>query len=276
MSRRILVTGGAGFIGTAVRKVVERNGDTFVSFDHPHDVRTVSTVRTVVAGCDGVIHLAGILGTEETLRQEQLLLDVNVGGALNIATAAEAARIPMVQIGTGHRGQPNVYAITKACAEDLILARAEWGGLQANVVRAYHAYGPGQKAPPPYGKATVRKIMPSFICAALCGDPITINGTGTQFVDLVHVDDVAAALVSGLDAPYGRTVEAGTGKAVTVVSAARDVVAACDSSSELRHVPMRAGEPKWSAVVAPPDEAVCPTLWPHLDETIAYYRTVVA
>jgi hypothetical protein len=83
-------------------------------------------------------------------------------------------------------------------------------------------------------------------------------------------------LVSGLDGPYGRTVEAGTGKAVTVVSAARDVIAACDSRSELRHVPMRAGEPKWSAVVAPPDEAACPTLWPHLDDTIAYYRTVVA
>lgn len=273
MSRRILVTGGAGFIGQAVRRVVEAAGDIFVSFELPKDIRDPVILHHSMAACDGVIHLAGILGTSETLDRETLLLDVNVVGALNVAASAATLGIPMVQIGTGHRGQLNVYAITKACAEDFVLARVAWGGLDANVVRAYHAYGPGQKAPPPYGKATVRKIIPSFICAALFGDPLPVNGSGSQMVDLVHVDDVAAALVSGLDGPYGRTVEAGTGYPTSVMQAAFDVIDACESSSKIVRVPMRPGEPAWSAVyAAPADKATCKTRWPHLDDTIAYYR----
>jgi UDP-glucose 4-epimerase len=273
MTRRIMVTGGAGFIGSAVRRVVEGQGDEFVSFDSPNDVRDPGAVIDCMASCDGVIHLAGILGTTETLEQEELLVGVNVGGALTVADAAHKHGIPMVQIGTGHRGQLNVYAITKACAEDLILARVEWGGLQANIVRAYHAYGPGQKAPPPYGKSTVRKIIPAFVCAALRGDPLYVNGTGGQTIDLVHVDDVAKVLVDGLEAPYGRTIEAGTGHAVTVVQAALDVIQGCESTSEIEFVPMRAGEPPTSQVVA--TEPACHTVWPHLDDTIAYYRRLL-
>src|SRR6185295_1622073 len=107
-------------------------------------------------------------------------------------------------------------AVTKACAEDLILTRAKWSGLKANVVRAFHAYGPGQKAPAPYGSATVRKIIPAFVCAALAGDALRVNGTGQQRIDLIHVDDVARTLLDALQAPYGRTLEAGTGQAVSV------------------------------------------------------------
>jgi UDP-glucose 4-epimerase len=275
VSRRILVTGGAGFIGNAVRRALEARGDVMISFDAPYDVRDYNGVYRHLRLADGVIHLAGILGTAETLNDEGLLLDVNVGGALVVAKACEELGVPMVQIGTGHRGQLNVYAITKACAEDLVLARAAWGGLSANVVRAYHAYGPGQKAPAPYGKATVRKIIPAFVCAALAGDPLLVNGTGRQVIDLVHVSDVARVLVDGLDGPYGRTLEAGTGRPVTVAQAAQDVIGACNSSSGIRHVKMRAGEPLMSEVVAKhPDPAALP--WPSLLDTIDYYRTAVA
>jgi UDP-glucose 4-epimerase len=271
---RVLVTGGGGFIGQAVRRHLEANGDEFVSFDHPNDIRSFPAVTNAIAGADGVINLAGILGTEETLSQESKLIDVNIGGALVVASACQRAGVPLVQIGTGHRGQLNVYAITKACAEDLLLARAKWSGASINVVRAFHAYGPGQKAPPPYGEATVRKIIPAFVCAALRGDTIKVNGTGLQLIDLVHVDDVARVLVDALDGPYGHTFDAGTGKGVTVMQAARDVVKACESTSKIELVPMRRGEPLVSEVVAKwPHRKFRP--WPTLDDTIEYYRTVV-
>ncbi len=272
---RVLVTGGGGFIGQAVRRQLETRGVEFVSFDHPADIRSYSDIVEAVNGVDAVINLAGILGTEETLNQEHELIDVNVYGALNVARACEREGIPFVQIGTGHRGQLNVYAVTKACAEDLILARAKWAGLKANVVRAFHAYGPGQKAPPPYGKATVRKIIPSFVCAALAGDPLLINGTGLQTIDLVHVDDVARQLVAGIYEPYGRTLEAGTGVPVTVLRAAQDVIRACGSNSEICLVPMRKGEPLISAVVANREDPQA-RRWPSLDDTIEYYRTMLA
>lgn len=272
MSGRILVTGGGGFIGSAVRRVA---GDTFdiVNFDHPYDIRNARDVDEAVANVDAVINLAGILGTEETLGHEVESIDVNILGALNVADACQRHDRPLVQIGTGHRGQPNVYAITKACAEDLILARVRWSGLRANVVRAFHAYGPGQKAPPPYGKATVRKIVPAFVCAALAGDPVLVNGTGMQTIDLVHVDEVARVLLDSLVGPFGRTIEAGTGVPTSVLKAAMDVITACNSSSEVKLQPMRPGEPIMSSVFA--TNAACVDTWPDLSDTIDYYRQFV-
>jgi UDP-glucose 4-epimerase len=281
---RIGVTGGAGFIGSAVRRVAGDEHE-IVNFDHPHDVRAFADVEAFVADVEGVIHLAGILGTAETLGHEHESIDVNIVGALNVAQACQRHDVPMVQIGTGHRGQPNVYAITKACAEDLVLARVQWSGLRANVVRAFHAYGPGQKAPPPYGHASVRKIIPAFVCAALAGDRLQVNGTGQQVVDLIHVDDVARTLLYALDRAcvevVGHTFEAGTSRGISVQQAAYDVIAACESTSTIELVPMRAGEPSGTVVVADhydPFEMLPARFWGQpgwLDDTIAYYREML-
>jgi UDP-glucose 4-epimerase len=273
---RILVTGGAGFIGSAVRRHLDLLGWEMVSFDSPYDVCNPRDIYDAVAGVDGVIHLAGILGTEETIDSAGLLVNVNIGGALNVLEACEHHRVPMVQIGTGHRGQLNTYAITKACAEDLALMRARFRGQQVNIVRAFHAYGPGQKAPKPYGEATVRKIIPAFVCAALTGDPIVVNGTGEQTIDLVHVDDVARALVEALSGPYGQVVEAGTGDPVTVYRAACDVVDQLGSCSDIVFQKMRDGEPYISTVYAH-EGLPYARPWPAgLDDaTVDYYRKVV-
>jgi UDP-glucose 4-epimerase len=273
---RILVTGGAGFIGSAVRRHLDGIGCYMVSFDSPHDVCNPRDVYDAVATCDGVIHLAGILGTEETIDAAGQLVHVNIGGALNVLDAAEHFGVPMVQIGTGHRGQLNTYAITKACAEDLALMRAKFRGSRVNVVRAFHAYGPGQKAPAPWGKATVRKIIPAFLCAALAGEPLVINGSGQQTIDLVHVDDVARALVEGLEGGYGRTIEAGTGRPVTVLAAAHDVIAAVGSTSAITFQDMRDGEPYLSEVYAT-EGLPYARRWPHGlgDDVVSYYRALV-
>jgi UDP-glucose 4-epimerase len=273
---RILVTGGAGFIGSAVRRHLDTVGWDMVSFDSPYDVCNPRDVYDAVASVDGVIHLAGILGTEETIDRPDELVGVNILGALNVMHAAHEADIPLVQIGTGHRGQLNTYAITKACAEDLALMRARYRGQKVNVVRAFHAYGPGQKAPAPYGAATVRKIIPAFVCAALAGDPLMVNGTGRQIIDLVHVDDVARCLVEALEAPYGRLIEAGTGTGVSVFDAACDVIQECRSASQVQHQAMRDGEPEFSQVVAATGLPYARP-WPGgLDEeTIGYYARLL-
>jgi UDP-glucose 4-epimerase len=178
-----------------------------------------------------------------------------------------------VQIGTGHKGQLNPYAVTKGCAEDLALARAAQGQ-PITVVRAYHAYGPGQKTCPPHGTGDVRKIVPSFVCRALTGMPLEIYGSGEQLIDLVHVDDVATVLAGALGGPFGTVVEAGTGKPTSVLDAARTVIETCGSRSEITHLPMRIGEPEATRVVAGRPE--CPNPWPHrLEETIDYYRTLL-
>ena len=134
--RRVLVTGGAGFIGKAVRAELEQRGDVFVPFDHGHDVCDYEDVLNEAEDCQAIMNLAAVLGTVETFGTEHDVARVNVLGAITVADVAAELGVPMVQVGTGHKGQPNPYAITKACAEDLLLARAQWCGQPINVVRA--------------------------------------------------------------------------------------------------------------------------------------------
>jgi nucleoside-diphosphate-sugar epimerase len=132
---RVLVTGGAGFIGQAVKSELQQRGHVFVSLDYPHSICDSLDVHDAAEGCEAIINLAGVLGTAETVGAEYRAAEVNILGALTVANWAKDLGIPMVQIGTGHKGQPNPYAITKACAEDLLLARAQWCGQDINVVR---------------------------------------------------------------------------------------------------------------------------------------------
>lgn len=242
---KVLVTGGNGFIGRAVVRDLEARGRTPILFDTPNDVRDRDAVNAAVSSVAGVIHLAGRLGTSETFGVEYETADVNILGALTVADACAARGLPLVWIGTGHYGQPNPYAITKACAQDLLLARGN-----VAVVKAYHAYGPGQKSYPPHGTSQVRKIMPSFINRALTGMPIEIHGDGSNVIDLVHVDEVARVLVDALHGPTGAILEAGTGLGLDVRTVAETVVKMTGSNSPIVHLPMRPGEPEGAVVVA--------------------------
>lgn len=241
----VLVTGGSGFIGKAVLRNLAERGDRGFAFDSPLDVRDAHQVANNLPGIDAVIHLAGRLGTSETFGVEHETADVNILGALTVADQCARRGLPMVWIGTGHYGQPNPYAITKGCAQDLLLARGN-----VAVVKAYHAYGPGQKSYPPHGKSLVRKIIPSFVNRALSGMPIEINGNGSNVIDLVHVDEVARVLVDAIDGPTGVVLEAGTGRGMTVREVAEQVRDLCGSDSPIVHHPMRAGEPEGAIVVA--------------------------
>jgi len=267
---KVLVTGSAGFIGTAVRSHLERCGHEPIPFDLP-DNDVLEPAAFDRHQVDAVINLAGRLGTSETFGDELATAQVNIIGALNVADACARRDIPMVHIGTGHKGQLNPYAVSKACAEDLLLGRSN----PVAVVRAYHAYGPGQKVCPPHGTAKVRKIVPSFVCRALTGMPIEVNGSGLQLVDLIHVNEIARILVEAIDGPYGEVIEAGTGQPRTVWSVAQEIRDACGSSSEVVQAPQRQGEPDKADVYAvrPESNLAFPF---GLGETIDYYRSVLS
>jgi UDP-glucose 4-epimerase len=268
---RVLVSGSAGFIGRWVTAELERRGGTVIPFDRPHTVLDYPSLFAIARTADAVINLAGQLGTAEIIGSEKEAAEVNILGALNVYDAAAHCGIPVVQIGTGHKGQPNPYAITKACAEDLGLSRAQWCGEKITVVRAYHVYGMGQKPPAPHGRSPVRKIVPSFACRAITGMDLEVWGDGTQRIDLVHASDVAVALADAINGPYGQVTEAGTGKPLTVLQAARDVITAAGSHSGIVCLPMRPGEPEGASVVA--SAPACPNEWPFLlDETVAWYE----
>jgi nucleoside-diphosphate-sugar epimerase len=270
---KVLVTGAKGFIGKAVCNRLEVLGHKAVAFDLPNDICDRAAVNYACAHVDAAINLAGVLGTAEMIGEEYAAAQANILGAINIMDACEQFHLPLVQIATGHEGQPNPYAITKKCASDLALARAQWTGAKFTVVKAYHVYGPGQKMCAPHGPSKVRKIIPSFLARALTGMPIEVNGSGNQKIDLVYLDDVAKVIVDGLYEGYGQKLEAGTGVASRVIDVANEIAYRLEGGVE--HIPMRAGEPEETTVVA--ENPLCPHPWPYkLDETIAWYRQALA
>lgn len=277
---RILVTGGNGFIGSHVVDRLTGTGRDVLVLDHygtaEHrdgvdvflgDIRDSTAVTEAMAHVDGFIHLAGVLGTQETILNPRPAAETNILGGLNMLEAAAQYRLPGVNIAVGNHWMDNTYSISKSTVERFARMFNTERGTKITCVRALNAYGPRQSAPAPYGTSKVRKIMPAFICRALTGEPIEIYGDGQQIMDMIYVKDVASILVAALDwtIQHGGTndvVEAGTGRRTTVndiancvigeVTRARPNVLADPHLHGVRHLPMRPGEPPASVVLGDP------------------------
>ena len=266
---KVLVTGGAGFIGGHVcTELVKRNHTPVIldhydrgGYKHPvmlGDVRDATAVTEAMAHVDGWIHLAAVLGTQETISNPRPAAESNLMGGLNVLEAGVQYDLPGVYIGVGNHWMNNTYSISKTMIERFVDMYNKDRGARVNIIRAMNAYGPGQRAVAPWGSGKVRKITPSFICRALAGLPIEVYGDGSQISDMVYVKDVAVALVNALECArdghvFDGAVEIGPHEHTTVQQFAELVVAECDSSSEIVNLPMRCGEIPQSKVTADVD-----------------------
>lgn len=247
---RVLVTGGAGFIGSAVVLRLKEEDHEPVVFDRfqGQDISDSGAVADAVKDCDAVIHLAGMLGTHELFDIPHLAVTVNVHGTLNVLQACDVFEASYVGITMPVSGWANVYTATKHCAQDLASAWHRHKGLKVSHVRAYNAYGPGQKC----GPGHPQKIVPTFATEAWAGRPIPIWGDGEQTVDLIHVDDLALLLVDALAYGDDRIIEGGSGEPMTVNHVAALVQLVCGGASkDVEHYPMRLGEDAGTTIVAP-------------------------
>jgi UDP-glucose 4-epimerase len=275
---KVMVTGASGFIGGHVIDNLLERGIDVIAFDRLQkgevlrhgvyrflgDTRDWSSVAEAVAVCDGVIHLAGVLGTSETIDDPIPAVETNIRGSLNVFQAVRQYHKRAVYITVGNYWFNNTYSITKTTAELLAWMFNREHGTKIAVVRALNAYGPRQKAAP------VRKIMPNFIAQALRGEPITVYGDGEQVMDMIHVRDVADILVRALLVSHEQysylpernvdnlvKFEAGTGRQTTVNDVANEVLDAVadlvgGDRGSIEHVAMRGGEPPRSVVVGDP------------------------
>ncbi|WP_051844050.1 NAD-dependent epimerase/dehydratase family protein [Streptomyces sp. NRRL S-813] len=268
---KTLVTGGAGFIGSWIRRELLARGHQVLVLDHQDrrqqladgeefflgDVRDHVAVTEAAAHVDGIIHLAAVLGTQETIHNPRPSAETNILGSLNVFEAAAQYNLPTVYAGVGNHAMRLIgtgcYTITKSAAEDLArMYNLYRDGGRITIVRPVNAYGPGQSVAAPYGTSKVRKIAPSFICRALTGADIEVYGDGTQISDCVYVEDVAHAFVTALEhttvnEPTARPVEVGPLVSRTVNDVARLVAeqAAIITGREpvgIKHLPMRPGE----------------------------------
>ncbi len=269
---RVGVTGGRGFIGGYVCDELRKQGYEPVIFDRQRkntneidavflgDVLDETAVFEFAAHVDGIIHLAAVLGTQETIQNPIPSVMTNIIGSLNVFEAANRYNLPVVYIGVGNhffrnKGATGSYTISKACAEDYARMFNAYRNGRINIVRPVNAYGPRQSIAEPYGSSRVRKIMPSFICRALLGEPIEIYGDGNQISDCVYVGDVAKVLVASLefleaDEPVS-TVEVGPVLSHTVNEIAQFILEYVDRPlTQIKHVPMRPGELPGAVITA--------------------------
>lgn len=295
---KVLVTGGTGFIGQYVVEELLARDYKVLKFDRDAryeddtkdvdlflgDVRDDVDVTEAFAHADAFIHLAAVLGTQETIYNPRPAAQSNLLGGLNVLEAAAQYSTPGVYIGVGNHWMNNTYSITKTMIERFIDMFNNDRGTTINIVRAMNAYGPRQVAAAPYGPAKVRKITPSFVCRALMGHDIEIYGDGEQVSDMIYVSDVANALVNSMEKAVAGTliptVEIGPKINNTVNEVAELIVELADSDSAIVHLPMRPGEIPGSTVVADidtlkplnmdPDEFI--SLETGMRKTIKYFK----
>jgi UDP-glucose 4-epimerase len=265
--RRVGITGGAGFIGAWVTRRLLAAGYEVVSFDrwghapdgaigYLGDVRDSTAVTEFAASVDGIVHLAAVLGTAETITNPRPAAETNILGTLNVYEAAAQYDLPVVNAAVGNaRIGRGTYCVTKTCAEDFVPMYVHDRGQRFVSVRPMNAYGPHQKAPAPWGSSKVRKIIPTFVCSALTGTPVPLYGSGVQISDCVWVDDVARVMVAALEHAAGadpladRPIEVGPVDSHTVRQVAELVLAAAGGGA-LLDLPMRPGEPVGAIVRA--------------------------
>jgi UDP-glucose 4-epimerase len=267
---KVLVTGAQGFIGQYAVEELIRRGHSVIAFDRydkgarPEgsefflgDIEDDVAVTEAFAHSDAFIHLAGVLGTQETIKNPRPAARVNLLGGLNVVMAADQYKVPGVNIAVGNHWMNNTYSITKSTMERFIKMTNKELGTQINIVRPTNCFGPRQASFPPYGPSKVKKITPAFINAAIRNEPIGIYGDGEQVSDMIYVEDVAKVLVTATEHAvegkvYETAFEVGYGEPITVNEVARTIIGVANSSSTLEHSPMRPGEEEGGVVIADP------------------------
>lgn len=253
--QRIVVTGGAGFVGSnVVRRLLAENArvvvlDDFYTGDNTNlpvgesgleiihgSVTEFDLVRDLLKGASMVFHLAArnIIVSTRNPREDY---EVNIGGTLNVLMAARELNIPRVvySSSTSVYGNPRYlpineddatnmlspYAVSKFAGENYCKAFYESYGLSSSVVRYSNVYGTAQRPDNPYCG-----VVSKFFESAMAGQPPRIHGDGEQTRDFTYIDDVVeATLLAGLSPKAdGQVYNVGTGREVTVNQLARMII----------------------------------------------------
>jgi UDP-glucose 4-epimerase len=260
---RIVVTGGAGFIGSHLADGLLARGDDVVVLDDlstgnlanvpegaefvETDVRNVGSVAAGIAGADAVCHIAGQASIFRSFETPESDLAVNVSGTLAVIEACIRERVPRLVYASSMTayGEPqqvptpedhscvpvSYYGVTKYAAERYvqIAGARDDVDLSTTALRMFNVYGERQSLTNPY-----QGVLAIFAGNVLRGEPITIHSDGLQTRDFVYVEDVVDAWLRVLDSPatVGKVFNVGSGGETTVSQLATQVIAACGESPE--------------------------------------------
>ena len=266
---KYLVTGGAGFIGTNLIKqlILKRaevvvidnySGGKFTDRVQPGvnyiegDIRNMDDLNKVMAGVDGVFHLAAIARMSYSVENSRETNDVNINGTLNVLVAArdngvkrvvysasssaygEQETVPFVE--TMKPAPMSPYGLQKYVGEEYCRLFYELYGLNTASLRYFNVYGPYMD---PNGAYAL--VIGKFLQQKKEGNPLTICGDGEYYRDYTHVYDIARANILAMESEkvgQGELFNIGNGKPYSVNELAKII------GGESAHVDPRPGDPR--------------------------------
>lgn len=271
---RILITGGAGFIGGHLAAACQSIGQVRVLDDlstgyraslngldvdfHQGCITDPQAVAMAMGGVDLVFHLAAFVSVPASLAEPLKCARLNVNGLLTVLEAAEKAGVrrvvlassaaiygddPMVPKVESMPPQPrSPYALTKLDGEFYCDLYAQRGRITTACARFFNVFGPRQRPDSAYAAA-----VPKFISNAVSGEPMVIYGDGEQTRDFIFVGDVVDGLLHlALRMKLGGVFNLGYGKATSVNYLADQICTLTGSKVPRIHEPERAGDVRHS------------------------------
>lgn len=242
---RFLITGGAGFLGSALANQLTDEGHEVSVLDDLStgnrqalkplvqftrgDVNDIPLLWSVLQGVDCVYHLAARVSVAQSLLYPRDYNTANVGGTVSLMEAMRDAGIQRVVLASsgaiyGHQPHQPVreddlpqpdspYAVSKWAAEQYVHTIGRLWGIETVALRIFNAYGPGQSLPVSHAP-----VIPRFLKASLTGGSVVVYGDGQQSRDFVYLADVVEAMVKAATASRvnRRVLNIGSGRETTV------------------------------------------------------------
>lgn len=269
----VLITGGAGFIGSHIAEHFDGKANVRVldnlrsGFKHnlsgfnaefmEGSVTDIKAVERAVKGIDYVFHLAAMISVPESMSKPIECVEINVNGMLNVLRASADAGVKKLCFSTSaaiYGDNPTVpkletmlpepkspYAITKLDGEYYCNMFTSEGWLKTACLRYFNVFGPRQDPASQYAAA-----IPIFVFKALRNEPITIFGDGEQTRDFIYVKDIVAANVHLATSEYTGVHNVAYGGQITINQLAKKIIAYTGSKSQIQYLPPRAGDVKHS------------------------------
>ena len=279
-NRKIMLTGGAGFIGSYLAgELVQANEviiydnfstgkkENIAAFENSsnlevlqHDIRDKDTLAKHMSGVDFVFHLAALASVPLSIAEPKLTHEINVTGTQNVLEAALENHVKKVIFSSSaavYGDDPTLpkletmptqarspYAESKIAGEDLCRKFHHEHGLPTVALRYFNVFGPNQDPSSQYAA-----VVPKFIECVKTGKPPIIFDTGEQSRDFIYISDVAAANIQPAmsDGAIGEIFNIALGVGTTVNRLAKMIISmGADPSIEPEHRPPRQGDIKHS------------------------------
>jgi UDP-glucose 4-epimerase len=247
-----LITGAAGFLGSALANYLIREGHQVRGLDDLSkgdpaalsrdvhftrgDVSDRPKLWTLLQEVDCVYHLAARVSVPESVLYPREYNTANVGGTVSLMEAMRDVGVRRVILASsgavyGDQGEQPLketaapdprspYAVSKVSAEHYVRTIGKLWGMETVCLRIFNAYGPGQHLPPSHPP-----VVPHFLRQALQGGTLVVHGDGQQTRDYVYVDDVVSAMVAAATAPdvNGLVINVGSGTETSIRDLVREV-----------------------------------------------------